>query len=175
MDGDVYKRQVVASFYVGTGGLDIGLINSVQGIKGSENWEKTFTRHSPDVSKAIIKVNEEIIAESLEEEISLTIKEKLAGKYTESEIDNFIKNKLANNQTGVDEVDNLTITVSFDMGWQKKGTGDTYDSNSGHSYFIGCRSGEVVRMLVYSKKYTRCDVALVIGEESMEHEDCPRN
>ena len=43
MDYAVNIRAVVASFYVGTGGLDIGLINSVQGIKGSGNWEKNFT------------------------------------------------------------------------------------------------------------------------------------
>ena len=175
MDYAVNIRAVIASFYVGTGGLDIGLINSVQGVKGSENWEKTFTRHSPDICKAIIKVNEEIIAESLEEETSLTIKEKLAGKYTEDEIDNFVRNKLAGNQTGVDEVDNLTITVSFDMGWQKKGTGHTYDSNSGHAYYIGVRSGKVIEMIVYSKKCTTCDIAIAMGEEPMEHDDCVRN
>ena len=66
-------RAVVALFYVGTGGLDVGLINSAQGIKGGRNWG-FFTRHSASISKAIIKVNKEMIAESLEEETSLTIK-----------------------------------------------------------------------------------------------------
>ena len=61
------------------------------------------------------------------------------------------------------------------MGWQKKGTGHTYDSNSGHTYYIGCRGGKVVSMLVYSKKCTKCDIALAMGEETMEHEDCVRN
>ena len=28
---------------------------------------------------------------------------------------------------------------------------------------------------MYSKKYTKCDVALAMGEDPMEHEDCPRN
>ena len=57
----------------------------------------------------------------------------------------------------------------------KKGTGHTYDSNSGHAYFIGYRSRKVIEMLVYSKKCTKCDVALAMGEVLMEHEDCPRN
>ena len=61
------------------------------------------------------------------------------------------------------------------MGWQKKGTGHTYDSNSGHAYYIGCRGGKVVSMLVYSKKCTKCNIALAMGEETMEHKDCVRN
>ena len=61
------------------------------------------------------------------------------------------------------------------MEWQKKGTGHTYDSNSGHSYFIGVRGGKVVQFLVYSKKCSICDVAIALGEEPQDHEDCPRN
>ena len=169
MDYAMNIRAVAASFYIGTSGLDIRLINSVQGIKGGGKWEKNFTYHSPDISKAIIKVNKEIIAESLEEEIHLTIKEKLTGKYLGNEIDNFIKNKLAGNQTGADEVDNLFITVSFNMGWQKKETGHTYDSNSGNAYYIHVCSGKVIKIIVYSKKYTTCDIDITMGEEPMEH------
>ena len=69
----------------------------------------------------------------------------------------------------------MRISVSFDMGWQKKGTGHTYDSNSGHAYYIGVRAGNVVAMVVYSKKCTICDIAIAMGEEPMEHEDCVRN
>ena len=84
-------RAVISLFYASTGGLDIGLINSAQGIAGGENWEKTFTQHSKPVCKAIIKVMEEVIAETLKEEVALTIKGKLVGKYTLSEINEFIK------------------------------------------------------------------------------------
>ncbi len=93
-DYAVNIRAIVSSFYVGTGGLDIGLINSCQGIARSENWERAYTRHSKPVMKAIIKVVDEIIRESLNEEIALTIKEKLKGKYTDSEIDKLIKKNL---------------------------------------------------------------------------------
>ena len=30
-------------------------------------------------------------------------------------------------------------------------------------------------MLVYSKNYTKCDVAVAMSEEPMEHEYCPQN
>ena len=108
------------------------------------NWEKSFTRHSKPVCKAIIKVVDELIAETLQEEVALTIKEKLSKTYTKSEIDEFITKKQAGILTDIDEVDNVRISISFDMGWQKKGTGHTYDSNSGHAYYIGVRTGKGV-------------------------------
>ena len=117
--------------------MDIGLINACQGIAGSENWERSYTRHSKYICKVIIKVIDGIIEESLMEEVALTIHEKLKGKYSISEIDGFIKKKQAGIATGIAEVDNVRISISFDMGWQKKGTGHTYDSNSGHAYYIG--------------------------------------
>ena len=52
-------RAVVAFFYVHTGGLGVGSVKSVHGIKGVKNWEVTFSRHSKDVYKAILSVVEQ--------------------------------------------------------------------------------------------------------------------
>ena len=52
-----------------------GLVNSCQGIEGGKNWERNYSRYSPTVYKAILKVVDEVIKEALEEEISLTITE----------------------------------------------------------------------------------------------------
>ena len=60
------------------------------------------------------------------------------------------------------------------MGWQKKGTGHNYDSNSGHAYLIGCRTGKVVGMLVYSKKCTKCDNSTKYDLPDEDH-DCSYN
>ena len=87
MDYYVNIRTVLSSFYVGNGGLDVGLINSAQGIVGGENQEKSFTRHSPDICQAILRVVARSIEDALTEEITLTISEKLREKhYTESEV-----------------------------------------------------------------------------------------
>ena len=29
------------------------------------------------------------------------------------------------------------LTMSFDMGWSKRSSGNTYDSLSGHAFFVG--------------------------------------
>lgn len=86
MDYTANIRSIIGSFYVGTGGLDIGLILSAQGITGGKFWEKTFSRYSPKICKSINRVTNQIIEKSLVEEINLTITEKLKEKYSESEI-----------------------------------------------------------------------------------------
>ena len=47
LDYVVNMCATISSFYVGTGGLDIELINSAQGIAGGENWEKKLL-HIPN-------------------------------------------------------------------------------------------------------------------------------
>lgn len=56
----------------------------------------------------------------------------------------------------------IGITVSYDMGWQKRATGKVYDSLSGHGYFIGCNTDLVVRMGV-KKKY--CSISSDSGDD----------
>ena len=80
MDYSANVRAIISSFYLGTGGLDIGLGHSCLGIKGGKNWEKAFTRHSPTICTAILSVVKKVIAEGLKEEINLTIREKLEEK-----------------------------------------------------------------------------------------------
>ena len=142
-------RALLASYYVGTGGLDIGLFHSIMGITGGESWERSYSRHSHKVCKRILKVVKGIMDEALVEEINLTIAAKLKGKKSESEIEDLTSRYHKKIKTGIDDVDNVRIIISFDMGWQKKGTGHTYNSNFGHAYFIGVRSKKVIRMLVY--------------------------
>ena len=50
----------------------------------------------------------------------------------------------------------INITVSYDMGWQKRSGGRVYDSLSGHGFFIGCRSNKVVDLGVMRKKCSIC-------------------
>ena len=77
-----------------------------------------------------MNVVDESLEANLKEEIDLTIEAKLAGKYEKSEIISLTQKYHNKIKTGVDAVDNVRILLSFDMGWQKKGTGHTYDSHS---------------------------------------------
>ena len=107
MDYAVNVRAVLASFYIETGGLDIGLENSCQGMAGGKSWEQTFTRHSPKVCKAILKVVDECLDANLKEEIDLTITEKLERKYSKSKIRSITQKYHAKIKTGINEIDNV--------------------------------------------------------------------
>ena len=68
----------------------------------------------------------------------------------------------------------VKLTVTHDMGWQKRSSGRRYESSSGHAFVIGGRRKGVIRMVLYSKACRKSDAAENIGEEAEEHE-CPKN
>jgi len=82
-------------------------------------------------------------------EIKATIKEKLEGKYTEEEVDKAMDDFINEKWEDVPaDILKIGITVSYDMGWNKRSTGKVYDSLSGHAFIIGCRTGNVIGMMV---------------------------
>ena len=66
------------------------------------------------------------------------------------------------------------ISISFDMGWNKRSSGSYYDSLSGHALAIGCLSNKILNMVVSSKICRQCSVARENGKEPLEHV-CPQN
>ena len=60
------------------------------------------------------------------------------------------------------------------MGWQKRGSGNSYNSPSGHALFIGGRTKKVVAYYVLSKICRKCLFAEKTGAIAPPH-DCPRN
>ena len=55
-----------------------------------------------------------------------------------------------------EDLRHVGISLSFDMGWQKRATGRIYDSLSGHGFFIGCLSKNVVEYGLLNKKCSTC-------------------
>ena len=68
----------------------------------------------------------------------------------------------------------VTLTVAYDMVWQKRSSGRIYDSSSRNEFIIGGRSKGIIGMVLYSKACPKCDAAEKRGEEAEEHE-CPKN
>ena len=59
----------------------------------------------------------------------------------------------------------VKLTVTYDMGCQKRSSGRRYDSSSGHAFIIGGRSKGIIGMVLYYKACRKCDAAENIGEE----------
>lgn len=51
----------------------------------------------------------------------------------------------------------IGLACSIDGGWQKRSSGRTYDSPSGHNLLVDCRTKRVLDCVVYSKKCSICD------------------
>ena len=48
--------------------------------------------------------------------------------------------------------------VSIDAGWNNRGSGKSYDSDSGHHITVGNRSGLVVALYHMSRRCSKCEV-----------------
>jgi hypothetical protein len=67
-----------------------------------------------------------------------------------------------------DENGKKPLTVSFDMGWQKRGL--SFNSLSGHAFLIDVETGKVVGKRVYSKKCRKCSAFI---EKGLSASDIP--
>ena len=88
-----YQLNICAallSFYLGTGGYDVGAVTCFLGIPGGHGWERTFHQHSAKIHTTIMSVTDCIIVTAFEDEVIATIKEMLKNKYTSKEILEFV-------------------------------------------------------------------------------------
>jgi len=61
------------------------------------------------------------------------------------------------------------FAMSVYMGWQKRSTGHSYDSMSGHAALIGARTQKVVAWIVKAKKCSICTAFLKRAENAPVH------
>lgn len=66
------------------------------------------------------------------------------------------------------------MTVSVDAGWQKRGSGRSFDSLSGHCSMIGSHTGKIIDYEVRSKSCRICENATKAGRVPKDH-DCRKN
>jgi len=48
------------------------------------------------------------------------------------------------------------LTVSYDMGWQKRASGVQYNISSGHGFLVGAHSNRILGCVCYSKHCAKC-------------------
>ncbi|KAK3108332.1 hypothetical protein FSP39_005757 [Pinctada imbricata] len=66
------------------------------------------------------------------------------------------------------------VTASFDAGWQKRGSGKSYSSLSGHAALIGKETGKVISYATRNKFCRKCDFAERNNISADDH-DCRKN
>ena len=86
------------------------------------------------------------------EEISSSIEQKYETLWEKDELDK-IKTMVSQDKINYlpTTVKSIPISVSYDMGWNKRGGGRVYDSLSGHGFLIGCKTGQIISFGVLKK------------------------
>jgi hypothetical protein len=95
---------------------------------------------------------------------------KVASEIIDTNLKDAVKDKPSDPKNG-----KVPLTVSFDMGWQKRG--QSYNSLSGHAFLIDAHSVKIVAMQVCSKSCLKCSRAIKkgIAEENVPEHKCPKN
>ena len=98
------------------------------------------------------------IQQAMTNEIKVAIMEQLS---EDGEIMDHLEvlSKKWKSEETITEIKNVGLTVSFDMTWQKRGSGNRYDSISGHGIMIGGITKKVLGIIVYGMKYDKCHYA----------------
>ena len=86
--------------------------------------------------------------------------------------ENLIKHKKYNDLPS--KLNVILISVSYDMGWQKRACGRVCDSLSGHGFFVGCRTNNIIKKGVLQKQCSFCKKFTRTGEDVPIH-DCNIN
>ena len=114
----------------------------------------TFSKLENLIGKTFKQIRDESMEEGLKEEV-----EKETGmKYEEW----LVKDE------------QIGVYGSYDMGWNKRSSGNRYDSLTGHAFLIGCLCKKIIAARIASKKCSTCAIKREEGEEAPPHL-CPLN
>ncbi|CAG2245198.1 unnamed protein product [Mytilus edulis] len=120
----------------------------------------------PCISPNNLKAREREIGKTIEEYARSSCKKALEEKYLKNRND-----RTNEEDTALDK----SMDVSFDGGWQKRGSGRSYNSTTGHATVIGNVSGKCLHFGLKSTDCRKCNYIDEKGDASEEEHDCRRN
>ena len=151
----------------GDGGREAGRLLGFLGLpKSTSMGRRAFTDIETRIGIVIRAVTREIVINNLINECKATMEKD--GTYDEA-LFNTWKEAVKSGNGSVHGI-SPNINTSGDMGWQKKGSGHTYNSVSGHAFYAGVLLRMPVAMCVLSKECNRCFYGAPHTEEA-----CPKN
>ena len=150
---------VLSLLQSGCGSVEASTFITFMDLPNAPSFQrKTFARIQDAMRPEIKKITDFCMETARDEEILKTIGE---NKYEE-----FKKNTLQPTQ--------IPLTVMYDMGWNKRSSGNKYDSISGHGFLVGGNSKKVLNYRCMSKRCRKCANAKLTKQEPPPHE-CPKN
>ena len=151
-------KLVLGTLASGMGASDMSSFVSFLGLPNVQSFSRTqFHRIELRIGKFLREVAETSMQAALEIEVQNTLKN------IGIKIEDWKK-----------YVHSIGLTTSYDMGWNKRSSGNRYDSLSGFAFLIGCLSRKIILAQVTSKACSVCTAAEGKGSTPPVHE-CPMN
>ena len=155
-------RLVLATLAVGNGGTDLADFCAFLDLPQAATFgKKPFNKIECAIGARLRNVVEEGMKDALQEEIRLTL-ERQGKSYSE-----WLKQDENTRQQ-------VLLTVCYDMGWQKRSSGNKYDSLSGHAFMVGTESRKIISCIVSSKMCATCLDAEIKDITAKDHH-CPKS
>jgi len=147
---------------IGGGPADSQILITYLGLPHSSSFgSKTFGKIEAKIRPVIKKICNESIEKGLDEEVQKT--------RTSEDYARWKEGTLPAQANG--------LTVCYDMGWNKRSSGNRYDSISGHGIVFGAMSKKVIAYRAVSKACSYCDIFKKKNSEIavVDTHDCVRN
>ena len=159
LDHDQNIFAIVSPLINGTGGRATALQYTLMDLPNSESLKRTISRYQHLVGEKIRSVAEKEMELAMVEEIKATI---LTEKGEEWYNQYYAKPE--------GEREAIGLTVSFDMGWNKRSSGHKYDSISGHAFIIGVYTRRIIDYVVFSKSCYICNTRTRKNKHADKHD-----
>ena len=143
-DAEENLIAIFLPFIAGVGPTELETILSMQGLPNLKHYQKTILRWQPTVAENIIKISEREMRYTMSKEIKATIIADKGEEYYESWINKRIEDR-----------EKIGLVVSYDMGWQKRASGNSYSSKSGHAFVVGMQTRRIIDCVVFSTNCKR--------------------
>ena len=151
-------QLILSLLQMGGGSTEAGVLLAFLDLPNSNTFHtKTFTRIMDSIRPEIVKLVDLCMKEGREEEVRTTIGEELYQKYKKGEL----------------KPAEVKLVVMYDMGWNKRSSGNKYDSISGHGFLLGGNTRKVINYRCMSKYCRKCFLA-ERTKKKVDHE-CPKN
>ena len=146
IDAEENIIAILLPFITGVGPSELETILSMQGLPNSKYYERTILRWQPTIAAKIIEISEREMKYAMAEEIKASIIADKGEEYYESWL-----------KKSVQDREKVGLVVSYDMGWQKRASGNSYSSKSGHAFVVGMQTRRIIDSVIFSTNCKRCE------------------
>ena len=175
-DHSINVLFVLGFLSCGDGGKEAARVLGLLGLPNDTTMEtRSFPLIESRIGGSIRQLAKDIVLETVTEEVRLTMA--ASPDFDDNDFSNW-KRSVVEKEDGyvLPREKYPRLTASIDMGWQQKGSGRAFNSQSGHALYIGALTRKAISYCVKSKLCSGCDAMARRGLEGpAKAHECVKN